>query len=66
MAGARNSTRLNVTLDPEHAEKLSRMAEQGPWRWLVTVYDHYEDEDRVVIVTVQDGRSSQSASERRR
>jgi hypothetical protein len=32
MAGARNSTRLNVTLDPEHAEKLSRMAEQGPWR----------------------------------
>jgi hypothetical protein len=24
MAGARNSTRLNVTLDPEHAEKLSR------------------------------------------
>jgi hypothetical protein len=38
----------------------------GPWRWLVTVYDHYEDEDRVVFVTVQDGRSSQSASERRR
>jgi plasmid stabilization system protein ParE len=38
----------------------------GPWRWLVIVYDHYEDEDRVLIVTVQDGRSSQSASGRRR
>ena len=26
---ARGSTRLNVTLDPEHAEKLRRMAEQA-------------------------------------
>jgi plasmid stabilization system protein ParE len=30
----------------------------GPWRWLVIVYDYYEDEDRVVIATLQDGRSS--------
>ena len=26
---ARDTTRLNVTLDPEHAEKLKRMAEQA-------------------------------------
>jgi len=30
----------------------------GPWRWMVIVYDHHEDEDRVVIATIQDGRSS--------
>ena len=34
----------------------------GPWRWMVVVYEHIEDEDRVVIVTVQDGRSSASAT----
>lgn len=30
----------------------------GPWRWMILVYVHLEDEDRVVVVTVQDGRSS--------
>ena len=29
MPRARSSTRLNVTLDPDHAEKLTRMAEQA-------------------------------------
>lgn len=29
----------------------------GPWRWLVLVYVFLEDEDRVVVVTIQDGRS---------
>ncbi|MDP9286394.1 MAG: hypothetical protein M3P41_15770 [Actinomycetota bacterium] len=29
MARAGGSTRLNLTLDPEHAEKLSRLAEQS-------------------------------------
>jgi hypothetical protein len=32
----------------------------GPWRWLVVVNDYYEDEDRVVVATIQDGRSSTS------
>ena len=32
----------------------------GPWRWLVIVYAYLEDEDRVVVVTIQDGRSSTS------
>jgi plasmid stabilization system protein ParE len=30
----------------------------GPWRWMVVVYEYTEDDDRIVIVTVQDGRSS--------
>ena len=30
----------------------------GPWRWMVVVYAYLEDEDRVVVVTIQDGRSS--------
>jgi len=34
----------------------------GPWRWMVIVYDYFEDEDRVVIATVQDGRSSSAAT----
>ena len=32
----------------------------GPWRWMVIVYEYDEDAARVVIVTVQDARSSQS------
>jgi plasmid stabilization system protein ParE len=30
----------------------------GPWRWMILVYVHLEEEDRVVVVTVQDGGSS--------
>ena len=30
----------------------------GPWRWLVLVYVFIEPDDRVVVVTVQDARSS--------
>lgn len=30
----------------------------GPWRWMVMVYVHLEAEDRVVVVTIQDARSS--------
>lgn len=33
----------------------------GPWRWMVIVYDYYEDDDLVVVATVQDGRSSTAA-----
>jgi hypothetical protein len=33
----------------------------GPWRWLPLVYVYLEDEDRVVVVTVQDARSAKSA-----
>jgi hypothetical protein len=34
----------------------------GPWRWLLLVYVFIEPENRVVIVTVQDARSSTAAS----
>jgi plasmid stabilization system protein ParE len=34
----------------------------GPWRWMVIVYEYYEEGDRVVVVTVQDGRSSTAAT----
>lgn len=34
----------------------------GPWRWMLLVYVHLEEEDRVVIVTVQDARSSTAAT----
>jgi plasmid stabilization system protein ParE len=33
----------------------------GPWRWMLGVYVYFEDEDQVVIVTIQDARSSQAA-----
>ena len=38
----------------------------GPWRWLVLVYVFIEAEDRVVVVTVQDARSSTAATTTRR
>lgn len=34
----------------------------GPWRWMIVVYVYLEREDRVVIVTIQDGRSSRFAA----
>lgn len=33
----------------------------GPWRWLVIVYVYLEEEDRVVVVTIQDGRAARSS-----
>jgi hypothetical protein len=33
----------------------------GPWRWMILVYIYEEDVDRVVVVTIQDGRSSTAA-----
>ena len=34
----------------------------GPWRWLLIIYVFIEPEDRVVVVTIQDGRSSSAAT----
>lgn len=33
----------------------------GPWRWMLVVYVFLEDEDRVVLVTIQDARASRAA-----
>ena len=38
----------------------------GPWRWMLLVYVYLEAEERVVVVTVQDARSSGSATASRR
>jgi plasmid stabilization system protein ParE len=37
----------------------------GPWRWMIVVYAHFEGEDRVVIVSVEDGRSSTATTAHR-
>jgi len=37
----------------------------GPWRWMLIVYEYFEEEDRVVVVTIQDGRSSATVQTRR-
>jgi len=33
----------------------------GPWRWMLLVYVFLDDEDRVVVVAIQDARSSSAA-----
>ena len=38
----------------------------GPWRWMLLVYVFIEAEDRVVVVTIQDGRSSSAVTASRR
>jgi len=38
----------------------------GPWRWMVLVYVVLEHEDRVVVVTIQDVRSSTAVTASRR
>ena len=32
----------------------------GPWPWLVVIYGYIEQEDRVVVLSIEDGRSSRS------
>jgi hypothetical protein len=34
----------------------------GPWRWLLIVYVHERVADRVLVVTIQDARSSASVT----
>jgi plasmid stabilization system protein ParE len=34
----------------------------GPWRWMLLVYSHDAATDRVVVLTVQDARSSRAAT----
>jgi len=38
----------------------------GPWRWMLLVYKYTEHDDRVVVVTVRDARSSRAATSRER
>jgi hypothetical protein len=34
----------------------------GPWRWLIIVYVFRQAEDRIVVVTLKDGRSTAAAT----
>lgn len=34
----------------------------GPWRWMLLVYEYHEADDRVVVITIQDARSSSVAT----
>jgi plasmid stabilization system protein ParE len=34
----------------------------GPWRWMLLVYIYDENRDRVVVVTIQDARTSPAAT----
>jgi hypothetical protein len=34
----------------------------GPWRWVILVYEALDGGERVVVVSVQDGRSSRAVS----
>lgn len=34
----------------------------GPWRWMLLVYEYDESADRVVVLTIQDARSSSAAT----
>ena len=37
----------------------------GPWRWMLIVYVFQENEERVVVVTIQDARSSVTVTAQR-
>lgn len=56
-----------LTTFPELGRKLEGRWSQhrvllGPWRWMLLVYRHDPENDRVVVVTIQDARSSAAAS----
>jgi len=59
LSSLRQFPRLGTAL--EGAEWAGFRFVLGPWRWMVIVYEIIDDDDRVVVVTVQDGRSSTAA-----
>jgi hypothetical protein len=58
VGGQRQSTRLG----PELVGRwLGFRFVLGPWRWMLVIYVFLEAENRVAVVTIQDGRSSRAA-----
>ena len=63
-------TRERVRRSMRHLERFPRMGAElterwagfrfllGPWRWMILVFVYLEAENRVGVVTIQDGRSS--------
>lgn len=37
----------------------------GPWRWMIVVYKYFEEDDRLVVLTIQDARGVGSATSAR-
>ncbi len=64
------STRLRVRRSLERLEDFPYIGSEltrrwrglrfvlGPWRWLLVVYQYRADEDRVVVLAIQDARTS--------
>lgn len=51
--------RLGATIDERRPDERFLI---GPWHWLVVVYEYLEAEDRVVVLSIEDGRSSSAAT----
>jgi len=70
-------TRARVTHSLRSLERFPRLGPElsgrwtglrfilGPWRWMLLVYTYLEADDRVVIVTIQDARSSTAVTAKR-
>lgn len=59
LAPLRQFPRLGAELDARWAGLRFLL---GPWRWMLIIYEFDEADDRVVVVTIQDARSSQAAT----
>ena len=33
----------------------------GPWRWMLILYEYRDEDDRVIVLAIQDARSSSAA-----
>lgn len=53
------SPRMGKALEPPFAPARWII---GPWAWMVIVYLHLEEEDVVMVVAIQDGRTQAAAS----
>lgn len=36
----------------------------GPWRWMILVYVYFPEDERVVVVSIEDGRSARAPDPR--
>ena len=71
------STRARVKASLRRLERFPRLGRElpgrwtglrlllGPWPWMLMVYLYLPEEDRVIVVTMQDARSSTAASSER-
>ena len=74
-----NDTRERIEASAQPLERFPRIGPEiralddgslrflvGPWPWLLIVYLHLEADDRVVIVSIEDGRTADSTTTRER